>query len=86
MEISLENLYVDIELSARDHRLLLEHCLKYVKNLLFSQPIQKISKKREKRQEKQLFPFCAFRAKLTVYCLRCSLSVCINYKYTYHTM
>ena len=53
-------------LSARDHRLLLEHCLKYVKNLSFSQPFQTISKKRQKRQEKQLFPFCAFRAKLAV--------------------
>ena len=46
MEISLENLYVDIGLSARDYRLLLEHYLKYVKNLSFSEPIQKISKKR----------------------------------------
>ena len=73
-------------LSARDHRLLLEHCLKYVKNLSFSQPFQTIFKKKTKKDKKSSFsPFVPLELSL-LYCLRFSLSVCINYKYAYHTM
>ena len=72
-------------LSARDHQLLLEHFLKYVKNLSFSQPVQKISKKDKKYKKSSFSPFVPLELTLQ-YCIRCPLSVCINYKYTYHTM